>query len=297
MLIKLTRYDILKISNNLSDSELEQILQSFYEYFEGVNSSETGNAFEDFLREYLTKIGLDEVIVTQRSRDGGIDLTALRRGVGEFSDSDITSYYVQAKRNLPSRSISPTKIRELKGTIPFGHKGIFITTARFSQTAIEEASNDQSKPVVLIDGKSLVMSCIDNGIGFVYKPIFSKNEMDIFMQNSSDYMTDDSAGIVVQNNEYIEKKISANDIRARIVRVPSKIMSELSEEETTLQVIVNNTQKYRFNIDRSRTYLGGVTDFLKMYSLLSPEGVAYPKTAKWYYDNENNLARIFIEVN
>lgn len=31
---------------------------------------------------YLEKIGLDEVVVTQRSSDGGIDLEAVRYGVG-----------------------------------------------------------------------------------------------------------------------------------------------------------------------------------------------------------------------
>ena len=35
---------------------------------------DSGYAFEEFLKVYLEKIGLDEVIVTQRSSDGGIDL-------------------------------------------------------------------------------------------------------------------------------------------------------------------------------------------------------------------------------
>ena len=88
------RCESLKISDNINDSELKQILQKFYEYFNRENSSETGKAFEEFLREYLVKIGLDEVVVTQRTRDGGIDLTAIRRGVGDFSDSDVTKYYI-----------------------------------------------------------------------------------------------------------------------------------------------------------------------------------------------------------
>lgn len=34
------------------------------------------------MKVYLEKIGLDEVVVTQRSSDGGIDLEAVRYGVG-----------------------------------------------------------------------------------------------------------------------------------------------------------------------------------------------------------------------
>ena len=76
----------MQISSNLSEQELTELQQKFYEYFE------TGYAFEEFLKEYLLKMGLDEVEITQRSRDGGIDLKAVRKGVGDFSDIDITNY-------------------------------------------------------------------------------------------------------------------------------------------------------------------------------------------------------------
>ena len=45
----------MKISDNLSEQEIEVLLENFYQYFE------TGYIFEDFLKEYLLKIGLDEV--------------------------------------------------------------------------------------------------------------------------------------------------------------------------------------------------------------------------------------------
>ena len=284
----------MKVSGSITKLELEEVLLKFYEYFERENSSETGKAFEEFLREYLVKIGLDEVVVTQRTRDGGIDLTALRRGVGDFSDSDITNYFIQAKRNPPSSSIPPAKVRELKGTIPFGHKGIFITTAKFSPASISESSNDLSKPVVLIDGKKLVMSCIDNEIGFIYKPVFSKSEMDSVTQNNTEAMPDEHIIRVIQNVDYIEKIISSNDIRTRIVRMPSNIISQINDSDNSLQVLINDTDLYRFNIDKSRTFLGGVTEFLRRYYLLSEEGVANPQTVKWYYDKDNNLAKIYI---
>ena len=57
----------MQVSSNLSDTEIKALQQKFYEYFE------TGYAFEDFLKESLLKMGLDEVEMTQRSRDGGVD--------------------------------------------------------------------------------------------------------------------------------------------------------------------------------------------------------------------------------
>lgn len=78
-------------------------------------------------QDILLKIGLDEVEITQRSRDGGIDLKAIRKGIGDFSDIDVERYYIQAKRYKPKNKISVKSVRELKGTMPFGYKGILIT--------------------------------------------------------------------------------------------------------------------------------------------------------------------------
>ncbi|WP_129582348.1 restriction endonuclease, partial [Rodentibacter caecimuris] len=157
--------------STLSNDELLRIQTEFYNYFE------TGYDFEEFLKEYLIKMGLDEVEITQRSRDGGIDLTAIRKGVGDFSEVDITNYFIQAKRYAFKRNVGVREIRELKGTLLFGYKGIFICTSNFTEDAKKEATNDISKPIVLIDGKSLVQSCIDNGIGFIFKPVFSSEKM------------------------------------------------------------------------------------------------------------------------
>lgn len=72
--------------------KLKELVEQFYSYFDD------GYAFEEFLKAYLEKIGLDEVTVTQRSSDGGIDLQAVRYGVGSMDGLDSVDYYVQAKR-------------------------------------------------------------------------------------------------------------------------------------------------------------------------------------------------------
>ena len=68
----------MQISDTLREKEIVELQEKFYKYFE------TGYVFENFLKEYLLKIGLDEVEITQRSRDGGIDLKAIRKGIGDF---------------------------------------------------------------------------------------------------------------------------------------------------------------------------------------------------------------------
>lgn len=281
----------MQISTILSDGELYELQQKFYEYFE------TGYAFEEFLKEYLLKMGLDEVEVTQRSRDGGVDLTAIRKGVGDFSEIDITHYYIQAKRYALSTKIRVPAIRELKGTIPFGYKGMLITTSDFTSDAIAESSNDPSKPVVVINGKALVTSCIDNEIGFIFKPIFSSKQMDLFLnknvlpQNSSQK----TALPVQDTKDYVEKTITANDIRARIVSIPSSIMKQLGDDINSVDVLINGQEKYHFNIIRGRNYFGGVTNFLRKFNMLSDDGVIVQKQSKWYYDKDNHIVKIYIE--
>ena len=257
----------MKISDNLSEQEIEGLLKNFYQYFE------TGYIFEDFLKEYLLKIGLDEVEVTQRSRDGGIDLKAIRKGVGNFSEIDTIHYYIQAKKYAPNNSIGVKKIRELKGTIPFGYKGMLITTAHFTDD-------------VLIDGKLLITSCIDNEIGFIFKPIFSKIEMD-FILNKNENKSNKT------KIEYIEKTITKNDIRARIISLPSSIKKELSSLNS-IDVIINENDHYHLTIDKSHSYLAKVTKIFKKYGMLTEDKIGTPKKSKWYYDIKNKVIHLII---
>ena len=276
----------MQISSLLESSEIKELQQKFYEYFE------TGYAFEEFLKEYLLKMGLDEVEITQRSRDGGVDLTAIRKGVGGFSDVDITHYYIQAKRYALRTKVRVPAIRELKGTIPFGYKGIMITTSDFTNDAITESSNDQSKPVVIINGKDLVTSCIDNEIGFVFKPIFSKEQMNLFVNHPVDA---NNAQIQALQINFIEKTITSNDIRARIVSVPTAIIKQLPEKQTKVTVLVNGDKSYHFSLSRGRNYFGGVTAFLKDYNLLSDDGVIFPRQSKWGYNSNENIVNLRLE--
>ncbi len=270
----------MKISENVSKEEMKELQQVLYEYFN------SGYHFEEFLKEYLLKMGLDEVEITQRSRDGGVDLKAIRKGVGDFSDMDVIHYYVQAKRYKLSSKISANKVRELKGTIPFGDKGIFITTSLFTEEAKKEAVNDISKPVVLIDGKALLRSCINSGIGFVYVPKFSSKEMDKFLNNVSDIKE-------AKRINYIEKVITANDVRARIISCPSSIMNKL-EGKDQVNVIINGEKEYIFSINKRRNYFAKVTECFREYGLLSDDNVIYSKKSKWYYDDKLDKVNIYI---
>ena len=270
----------------LGAEELSKLLNDFYSYFE------TGYDFENFLKLYLEKIGLDEVYVTQKSRDGGFDLTAKRYGVEDFDDADEIDYRIQAKRNSPSSSISVTKIRELKGTMLSGQKGIFITTAKFTQEAINEAKTDSSRPIVLIDGASLIQSCIEKEIGFVYKPVFSSANLDMqFKKDKTEKKQDKSTPEHLENA--IEKQISENDLRAKILRLPLSIKNSLPQDVNKVKVIFNSSIEKECTIDKTRAYLAGVTEIYRQFELIDKDNILHRGKSAWLYSN--NQLKINIE--
>lgn len=274
----------MQISTQLSKDEIATQLQGFYKYFK------TGYDFEEFLKDYLQAIGLEEVEVTQRSKDHGIDLKATRKGVGDLSNADITQYLIQAKRYKPNTPISVAQIRQLKGVLLSGQKGIFITTAYFSKQAIEEAENDNTRPIILIDGEKLITSCIDHEIGFIYHPTFSKDALDKFLHKASNESKEKETANTVTNNA-IQKEITANDIRAHIISIPTSIMQVLNQNKIDkINVTVNGENTYSdITINRPRNYLGGVTKILRTYGCITIDGVVTPKMCSWEYDIKQGL--------
>lgn len=276
----------MRKNSDISKERLESFVEQFYNYFEN------GYVFEEFLKVYLEKIGLDEVTVTQRSSDGGIDLKAIRYGVGELNECDITEYYVQAKRNKPGTKIAIEKVRALRGVMPSGAKGIFITTAGFSANTLDFAIDDPTRPIILLDGKTLVSSCIDNEIGFVFVPRFSEDAMNSLMNSAPSFVTDKE-----QNNNIIplisvEKQISTNDIRARILRVPKAILEQLGNRESAEIEFVGVGMK-KLKLDKTRTYFGGITEIYRNRGLIADDGAFCPKRITWNYYQDGRICAYF----
>lgn len=260
----------------LTTEELNNLVYDFYSYFE------SGYAFEEFLKVYLEKLGLDEVRVTQRSADGGVDLEAIRYGVGGLEGADSVEYYVQAKRNKPGTTIPIEKVRALRGVMKSGSKGLFITTASYSMKTKDFVMDDLSRPIILIDGKSLVESCIDNEIGFAYKPVFSKEMMDELKNPNDDLPTTDN--LHNSNSSLItivDKQITANDIRARILRMPKALIDILKSDQKIVCVSFDGSETKELKIDKTKCYLAGVTDLYKNFGLIRQDGSYVPKKSVW----------------
>ena len=124
--------------------------------------------FELICGRLLREHGFEDVEVTQRSRDGGID------GYGLLRLSPFVSLRVafQAKRykDVVTRSAVGEFRNALLGR---AEKGVFITTGRFTNDAESEATRDGVVPIELIDGELLVQLFQDKGIGVKPKVVYA----------------------------------------------------------------------------------------------------------------------------
>ena len=117
-------------------------------------------AFERLCQRFLRELGFQNVEVTQRSNDGGID------GVGIIKIGIVISFrcVFQAKRY--KNTVSSDTIRDFRGAmIGRGDRGIIITTGTFTREAKKEAIRDGAPPIDLIDGNELAEKLKDLGLG------------------------------------------------------------------------------------------------------------------------------------
>lgn len=117
-------------------------------------------SFEKLTQRLLRECGFDDVRVTKKSGDGGID------GTGRLKINGIFSFNIAFQCKRYQGSVGAPDIRDFRGSLTTDiEKGVFITTGAFSKQAIEEASNPGKKQIDLIDGEEFISKLAEFGIG------------------------------------------------------------------------------------------------------------------------------------
>ena len=109
------------------------------------------SGFERLSQRLLRESGFQQVEVTGRSGDGGID------GKGFLRVNPLLSFRVMFQCKRYSGSVSPSQIRDFQGAVAGrADKGIFLTTGTFTAEARREASRDGATPIELVDADKLI---------------------------------------------------------------------------------------------------------------------------------------------
>ncbi len=107
--------------------------------------------FERFCQRLLRESGFEEVTVTGRSGDGGID------GIGILQVNPLVSFRVLFQCKRYSGSVSPSQVRDFRGAMTGrADKGIILTTGSFTSEAKREAVREGAPPIELVDSEKLI---------------------------------------------------------------------------------------------------------------------------------------------
>ena len=135
-------------------------------------------AFEWLIRALLIKLGYTNVEVTKQSGDGGIDVTAtlVAGGITNIQTA------IQAKR---MKSVGRPVIQALRGSLHAHQTGLVITSGRFADNALEDASDMGKAAIACIDGKKLAELLLEHRIGVERKTaaIYSLRPEDLSLES------------------------------------------------------------------------------------------------------------------
>lgn len=107
--------------------------------------------FERLCQRLLREAGFEQVTVTGRSGDGGID------GIGVLELNTFVSFKVLFQCKRYKGSVGPSTVRDFRGAMMGrADKGLILTTGTFTPDSKREAVRDGVPPIELVDGDGLV---------------------------------------------------------------------------------------------------------------------------------------------
>lgn len=171
---EMIEYAMSQLNSSLADSLMVEVMKM------------TPYEFENLVVKLLVKMGYGSTdltlnTVTKKSGDEGIDgiVTADRLG--------FDTIFTQAKQWKPDSTVGRPDIQKFLGAL-VGRgvaKGIFITTAKFSNEAKEYVAKQLLQKIVLIDGKKLMELMIEYNMGVSVVKTYSLKRVD------SDFFTEE----------------------------------------------------------------------------------------------------------
>ncbi|ABL65636.1 restriction endonuclease [Chlorobium phaeobacteroides] len=129
------------------------------------------SGFERLSQRLLRESGFQQVVVTGKSGDGGID------GIGILQVNPFVSFNVLFQCKRYQGAVTPSQVRDFRGAMQGrADKGIVITTGTFTVEATKEARRDGVPPIELVDGQLLVEMFERLELGLIPRRTFDIDE-------------------------------------------------------------------------------------------------------------------------
>lgn len=145
----------------------EEIDRSYRERLVDIMQSLPPEGFERLCQRLLRESGFQQVKVTGRSGDGGID------GIGILQVSSFVSFKVLFQCKRYRGAVGSPEVRNFRGAMMGrADKGLVLTTGTFSTEAQAEAVRDGVPTIELVDGQALVSLLENLELGLVPRKTF-----------------------------------------------------------------------------------------------------------------------------
>lgn len=133
----------------------------------GVLQSLAPEGFERLCKRLLHEYGLEKVVVTGKSHDGGLD------GMGLLRLNPFVTMKVLFQCKRVRKSVSRAQVGDFRNAVMGrADKGILLTTGWFSSDAEKEANREGVLPIELVDGERLVELFEAKQLGLRRKEVF-----------------------------------------------------------------------------------------------------------------------------
>ena len=147
-------------SHDPDEEETPEIEESWKDRLLSILVEMSPDAFERLSQRLLRESGFNQVEVTGRSGDGGID------GHGVVKLQGLLSFHVYFQCKRYRNTVGSSVVRDFRGAMMGrADKGLIITTGTFTRDAIAEATRDGATPIDLIDGPELMDRLKDLELG------------------------------------------------------------------------------------------------------------------------------------
>ncbi len=151
-----------------ADSEYNPKESTFYSEMIHTLQALSPSGFEHPCKKLLREVGFEEVHVTGKSSDGGID------GFGILRTNPFVADRVLFQCKRYTKQVSPAYIREFRGAMANRvNRGIFLATSTFSAEARREASREGAAPIELVDLDALINLLEELGLGVTKRTVLS----------------------------------------------------------------------------------------------------------------------------
>jgi restriction system protein len=129
------------------------------------------DGFERLCQRLLRESGFQQVTVTGRTGDGGID------GIGILQVNPFVSFNVLFQCKRYQGAVTPSQIRDFRGAMQGrADKGIVMTTGTFTGDARKEARRDGVPPIELVAGEDLVRLFESLELGLTPRKVFDVDQ-------------------------------------------------------------------------------------------------------------------------